>query len=631
MVKVISKRSLPLSKSDLQARALDHWQALLLLVLIVSTLIAYGPVFHLGFMTGDYIEIGARHFDALASLAHQDFGLWAARFAQRAFVDPVTDWPIFRPVRQWLLSSEYLMWHLDPLGYHIVDLILHLLTSFLVALIAWRLTRRKWTSFLAGLLFTLFPVLAIPVAWISALGHRAAGLFVALSFLCYLLPRKPLTVGLAMLGFALALGSKETAAILPGLLLLYEGLTGQLQRERIRGAIQRLLPFWMMLGIYFLARLAILGTFVSTPYPLGTWLWQDQAAGYIQRVFAPFLDGWGTYQVLPAFGIYLLLLFIYRSRQTVLLGLLWVPIALLPTVAFRPTDRYFYTPSIGLTLALASILSNPVPALLRWSRVLGLISAIVLIAAYTTGFSSIEDYVDGNRVVNEFLQQVKTLHPSFPANAIIYIKGLPGGAREGPVFSHPRQPQYALQLAYSDPTMQIVPIDEFPFVTQDLQRTFFLEDDAGQLEDRGDLIQALQDRRSCPTTSDRPLKWGFRKSAGGWEAWNEISGWKVNAGVLSFTNNGKDSFMGSPFLEIPVNRLGPIEIRIAAQSTQPTVRTELYWQMANMKAFSPDLHTGFSVRADGSWQVYSIQIPDSISGKSNNPTLIRLRLDEGVR
>ncbi len=618
----------PLSNGEIWTHAQQHWKPILFVLLIVGILGAYAPVFRMGFTTDDYIEIGARHFDALDSFPAQDWNLWLTRFADRAFIDPVTGWQIFRPVRQWLFWSDYVMWHLSPLGYHITNLILHLLTSFLVALIAWRITRRQWTAMLAGLLFAMLSIHAGPVAGISSRGHVMAGLFVALSMFFYLLPRRPLTLGLSLLGFVLALGSKETGAILPGLLLLYEWVRERpLHRTQVFEILRRQLPFWIVLGGYLLIRLAMTGQVASSPYALGRWDGRYQLAGYLEYTFDPFLTSLTSDPTFLALAVYLFAVWAYRKRRIALFGLLWIPLALLPTLTFPPQDRYFYTPSIGVALALAGILADPIPVWTRLSRLLGLGLLLLLVSNYGLATSSLlEDYVRSSQVVTRFLGQVRAIHPTFPPEAKIYVVGLPERVKRGYVLSNPLQIQYALQLEYDDRSMQVIGDEQFPLVAQDPDRTFFLQYDNGKVIDRTDLLQSIQTRRRCVNKSSQPIVWNFEKESEGWEAWNDISEWQIQEGQLIFQSTGKDPFIASPVLEIAPRNLGPIEIRMAVRSAQAIQHGEVYWQTSDMADFSPDLKVAFPITADGEWHTYTLDLPlDKVA--MNAPPLVRLRFD----
>ena len=645
--------------SNLRPRVRRHWWALFVALLTVTIAIAYAQVFRMGFTTDDYIEVGARHFDALDSLASQNYGVWFSRFAERSFVDPVTDWPIFRPVRQWLFWSDYLMWQMAPAGYHLTNLILHLLTSFVVGLIAWRMTRDIKAPFFAGLLFAAQSIHAGPVAAISSRGHVMAGLFVAMSILFYILPRKPLTVVLSMLGYILALGSKETAIMLPVILLLYDGISGQLRRNRIREAIKRQIPFWMIVGAYFLARQLATGGVANSPIPLGQLNWPVQLEAYSGFLLDPFLNGLNLNATIPAIAACVLAVSLYGSRPLIWFGLLWVPVSLLLTVNFFPQDRYYYTPSIGPALVLASILTNPIPAppgLLqalpalrhqirdiehafaglktslgflqdKATALLGLAVVLFLVANYClASYSLISDYVRAGQATRRFLHQVYLAFPSFPANSQIYFLGLPRMVGRGYAFSNSRQVQYALQLEYGDRSLQASMVDHFPYIVQDLQKTFFLEYDRGKITERSDLLQAISVRKSCPPTLGGAVTWDFAFGAQGWEPWNQISDWQVQNGALSLTTTGSDPNIASPVIEIPWRQLGRIDVTMTAQAAKLPLTAKLFWQSSEMDDFSPGYKKEFTVQADGKPHLYQIEL-STIPTKNADIPLVRLRFD----
>ncbi len=174
--------------------------------------------------------------------------------------------------------------------------------------------------------------------------------------------------------------------------------------------------------------------------------------------------------------------------------------------------------------------------------------------------------------------------------------------------------------------MQVTSTDHFPLATPDLQKTFFLEYDQGKITERDDLVLALQARRSCPRTAPRVLIWDFANEAEGWEAWNDISDWRVKEGALTFKSKGNDPFMASPVLNIPVREFGSLQIQLAVRAVQPTTQGEVYWQTTNMDDFSPDLKQGFQITADGDWHTYTLALPPGLATAGASP-IARLRFD----
>jgi protein O-mannosyl-transferase len=116
---------------------------------------------------------------------------------------------------------EYRLWQLSPPGYHIDNIIIHILNALLLWLILRRLSIPG--AWFASAVFALHPVQVESVAWITERKNVLMLLFSLLTFLCWMefaLGNKSrrkailLYVG-ALLFYALALFSKTTACTLP--------------------------------------------------------------------------------------------------------------------------------------------------------------------------------------------------------------------------------------------------------------------------------------------------------------------------------------------------------------------------------------------------------------------------------
>ena len=144
---------------------------------------------------------------------------------------------------------EHALWGLNPVGYHLVNIVLHAANALLV----WRLldALRVPGAWLAAALFALHPVNVESVAWITERKNVLMGLFFLLSLLAWVrfMERESKRVGkyyaLALLFYTLALFSKTTACTLPAALLLILWLKGMPITLRRIGQV---VPF-VVLGI----------------------------------------------------------------------------------------------------------------------------------------------------------------------------------------------------------------------------------------------------------------------------------------------------------------------------------------------------------------------------------------------
>jgi protein O-mannosyl-transferase len=119
------------------------------------------------------------------------------------------------------LRFEYGLWGLHPLGYHIVNVLLHSANALLVWLVLRRLALPG--AWLAAAIFALHPVQVETVAWITELKNTESTFFYLLTLLAWMefaTTNSWRFYALTFLLYALALFSKTTACTLPGVMLL---------------------------------------------------------------------------------------------------------------------------------------------------------------------------------------------------------------------------------------------------------------------------------------------------------------------------------------------------------------------------------------------------------------------------
>ena len=140
---------MPSAPSTPPARDRSLWW--LVLAIFAGVFVAYAPALRAGFIWDDDAHVTA---PALRSL-HGLWLIWSAPGVTQQY------YPLLHSAF-WL---EHRLWGDAPLGYHLVNLVLHATAAFLFFLVLRRLAIAG--AWLAALLFALHPLHVESVAWIS--------------------------------------------------------------------------------------------------------------------------------------------------------------------------------------------------------------------------------------------------------------------------------------------------------------------------------------------------------------------------------------------------------------------------------------------------------------------------------
>jgi tetratricopeptide (TPR) repeat protein len=197
--------------------------------LLLVTLAAYFPAWH-----------GAPLWDDDAHLTRVDLqsvaGLWRIWFDVGATQQ-------YYPVAHSAFWLMHALWGDATLGYHLVNIVLHATSAWMLVVILRRLNIPG--AILAGIIFALHPVHVESVAWMTELKNTLSGAFYLLAALFYLrfdAERKRFHYSAALVVFALALLTKSVTATLPAaLLVVFWWQRGRLRRHE---DVRPLLPFF---------------------------------------------------------------------------------------------------------------------------------------------------------------------------------------------------------------------------------------------------------------------------------------------------------------------------------------------------------------------------------------------------
>src|SRR6202030_1742433 len=215
----------------------QQWRIYLFVLLLAAvTILAYRPAWNGGFLWDDDAYVTNNEL-----LTAPD-GLRRIWFS---FDSPSQYFPLVYTT----FRIERALWGLNPAGYHVVNVLLHVANALLV----WRLLARLRVpgAWLAGAIFALHPVQVESVAWITERKNVLMGFFFLLTLLAWTAfvdddtRRRWRFYCLALILYALSLSAKTTACTLPAALFLILWLQKKpINRERIL----QIIPF-LLLGL----------------------------------------------------------------------------------------------------------------------------------------------------------------------------------------------------------------------------------------------------------------------------------------------------------------------------------------------------------------------------------------------
>jgi Flp pilus assembly protein TadD len=183
------------------------------LILILSVILTYTPVWQTGFIWDDDAILTANPC-IVGPLGLKE--IWTTRAADIC------------PLVLTTFGVEHALWGLEPLPYHLVNVLMH----GACAVLLWRVLRslRVQGAWLGAALWALHPVAVESVAWITEMKNTESGVFFLLSILFFVrwLRAKELdgrtgagwNYALTLLFAALAMACKSSTVILPVVLCL---------------------------------------------------------------------------------------------------------------------------------------------------------------------------------------------------------------------------------------------------------------------------------------------------------------------------------------------------------------------------------------------------------------------------
>ncbi|MCK9419388.1 MAG: tetratricopeptide repeat protein [Nitrospirae bacterium] len=289
----------------------------------------------------------------------------------------------YAPVHILAYMVEYALWGLNPKGYHLVNILLHIFNSVFLFILIRKITGRNEVALLASLIFALHPVQVENVAWVTEQKSLLAMAFFLPAF--YLSVRdadnpKPSYYWASVFLYGLSLLAKVSTVSLPILLLMYELCYGKKLNTR---RIINKAPYFVIAGGMSLVSIFIQtsnrGMFYFRNDPFITLFTTIVVVkNYLLSIILP-VNLSAYYSLVhtrlfePPVLLSLLLIvavvsgtaYLFRKDRQAAFWAAWFWAAILPNLNIIPlsvvmADRYLYLPLIGPSVLFAFALFGSV-------------------------------------------------------------------------------------------------------------------------------------------------------------------------------------------------------------------------------------------------------------------------------
>lgn len=337
--------------------------------LIVITLAAYWQLSQFDFVNIDDSLYVTQNSRVQSGITWKSFS-WSFLTTFAEFWHPLT----------WLsLMLDYEFFGLNAGGYHVTNLILHILSTLMLFWLFNRMTKKIWSSAFVAALFAVHPLHVESVAWIGERKDVLSAFFWMLTLCLYVYyTEKPALKRYlpVIFSFVLALMSKPMVVTLPVIMILLDYWPlkrfASHQSNLFLWQVKEKTPFFILSVFFsviaFLAQydptvkdLSVAARLINAPIAFIHYLYQT-VWSYNLTIFYPFSQQFSFWQI---FGAVLLIVLIsmavvlMKQCPYLFVGWFWYFITILPVIGIiqigkhAMADRYTYLPLIGVGIILA--------------------------------------------------------------------------------------------------------------------------------------------------------------------------------------------------------------------------------------------------------------------------------------
>ncbi|MEP7145475.1 MAG: tetratricopeptide repeat protein [bacterium] len=313
----------------------------------------------------------------------------------------------YRPVVSSTYAIDYAIWGLNPYGFHLTNVIIHIICCLLLfkifAVLFWRYKYRNLFSLLATLIFAVHPIHTEAVSWVSGRTDSLVTMFFFGSFLYYLeftremeyhrehnslhriTSKNYLYLFVSLLFYAAGLLTKEMIVTMPVIIFLYDFVYRKKKYKYFKDNLLNYILFAAVTVLYLLVRYFLLKDiperesylyFIGKHFVVVLATMLKTIPVYFRLLIAPFsllyhyngviqdaksiLDAEVLLSILFIFVLIAFSFYYYKRDSIISFCILFFLVSLLPVMNIIPTmnlmaERFLYFTSFSLALLICHL------------------------------------------------------------------------------------------------------------------------------------------------------------------------------------------------------------------------------------------------------------------------------------
>lgn len=307
----------------------------------------------------------------------------------------------YRPIVSTSYNIDYALWELDPFGFHLTNLLIHLIATLILfrvlQVLFYKYKYCNLAALLGTLIFALHPIHTEAVSWVSGRTDSFVTVFFFAAFLYYLKfinfdnsnkQPEPKYLTFALIFYGLGLLTKEMMITFPAVIILFDFIYRQLSFKQVLSNFKSYIYFIALTIVYLIVRYFALANvpdrlnymyFINDDFVTVAGTMLKTVPIYFKLLFFPYpllyhyngflsdVQSFSEVNVLLSIAFVIILIIaafiLYKRSPEISFCITFFIITLLPVMNIIPTmnlmaERFLYLTSFCVSILIAYLIAK---------------------------------------------------------------------------------------------------------------------------------------------------------------------------------------------------------------------------------------------------------------------------------